>query len=224
VGITQSIASWQQRPAVDIERPSQAVVVVAEEMSEEERLDRIHAVITERFGCVRKSCMMYDMMTSYETLPNDRVREVMWMNASHLYVPIIQYNADQGRFGRGFVVHRSVLAGMIMHGVGRECVSAVIDLVWNGFLLNSQRYPLFREESLLLVAVVVDPAIVEPAPPEPEPEMEDVEIVIDLQAAQPALAIAPARKRNNGQHQEVVVVVAPPPPAAASKTKSKKTE
>jgi hypothetical protein len=216
------------------------------QMTEQERLDSIHAVLVNRYTHVRKSCLVYyDMLSSYEEyvdhLGKTRVREVMWMNATHLFYPIIQYNADHGGFGKNCVIHRSDLAGMPMRGVLREYVNAVVELVWSGFCRNLNRYPLYAENgSTVCYAAAAEPSLPTTTPTELQEEDTDggggggmEEVVIDLEPSQSALlgAAAPrtaAKKRPhmNGYHVTQVPYPPPPPPAprAAAATPLDKTE
>lgn len=113
-------------------------------ISIEQRILLIYAGLQKRSPKVRQSMLMsQDMLSSRIVNANgyddggggdEEIIEVLWMDAQHLFMDIINHNRRVSDAFRDCVVYYSSLAGMEMRGVHKPYVVAVSELVWSFFL------------------------------------------------------------------------------------------
>jgi len=184
-------------------------------MTSAERVDCIYRELAAVSPYVRKSMLVYNCVaTDYSerdpfTL-QIQVRRVLWMTTNHHFFPIAQHLVDQHH--PMAVIHRSELAGIPMRGIDADVVKVVVELVWEQFAKDPDRYPLYDEDGTRLGTSAITLALAEPldlalAPVEPD--------VPDPSPKSPILI-------GNDQHAHLYVVkpaAAPPvslPPPSSS--------
>jgi len=126
-------------------------------MTGEERVDCIYQDLVAVSSVVRRSMLVYNCVPSnyLETdahTQRQTVRRVLWMAVNHPYYPVARRLIEQHHpLG---VIHRSSMAGIPMRGLDADIVDLVVDIVWEQFLLNTERYPVYEEDGTRLETVV----------------------------------------------------------------------
>ena len=152
-------AALPSSPSMDRQQPSrlltnprlQSINGYALDLTLDERINMIYHALCAYSPYVRRSMLTaYDMLSSIESIPSSDIgaepehRQVVWMNASHLFMDIILFNREPGRPFHGCKIHVSDLSGMPMRGIHREYVDSVATVVWN--LLRERGLRLHEED------------------------------------------------------------------------------
>lgn len=121
-------------------------------MTESERLGAIYSWLLRVTIQVKKSTMYYDMIETTERKEDElgkiTTSTVMWMSASHLYLPVILHNVHNGHFGENPTIYAASIVGMPMRGIQRDIVDAIVDLIWKSLL--EEGFELFTEDGVII--------------------------------------------------------------------------